>query len=156
MNECHEKNYEIMLKDFPQAIQYSDYRCAIYIVSLPEVYNRIGGKTGEYPFVWVNAVEELFETIYDEETGEKYLYYDLKVLRGEEAAPDFSDAYYSLSTSYKSIVKLGEELFSGVYQGFEVMDAIADFDDSLYKVFMQVLKIRRGKYGVRGLKVNIA
>ncbi len=155
MDEGHEENYEKMLKDFPQAKEYSDYHCAIYIVSLPEVYNKIDGNAGKYPFVWVNAVEEVFTLRHDEENGNKYLSYDLKVLREKGGSPDYSDAYYSLSSSYQSIVKLGEELFGGMHQGFELMDAIAEFDDSLYKVFMQVLKIRRGKYGVRGLKVEI-
>lgn len=157
INEYHEENYEKMLKDFPQATEYSDYRCAIYVISLPEIYRKINGKTGRYPFIWVDAVEEVLTTRYNAETGEEYLSYNIKVLRErEDGSPDYSDAYYSLSSSYQSIVKLGEELFGGMYKGFELMDAIADYDDRLYKVFMLVLKIRRGKYGVRGLKVEIA
>lgn len=126
-----------------------------YIVSLPEVFNKIDGKAGKYPLVWVIAVEEVITSRYDEETGQKHLSYDTKVLREKDGSLDYSDAYYSLSSSYQSIVKLGEELFGGMYQGFKLMDAIADFDDKLYKVFMQVLKIRRSKYGVHGLRVEI-
>lgn len=156
INEYHEENYGRMLQAFPQAKEYSDYRCAIYIVSLPEVYNKIDGKVGQYPFVWVNAVEEVLVSTYDEETGKKYVSYDIKVLwEKDDGSPDYSNAYNSLSSSYQSIVKLGEELFGGTYNGFELMDAIADFDDSLYKVFMQLLKIRRSKYDVRGLIVEI-
>lgn len=144
IDECHEKNYENLLKDFPQAKEYGDYRCAIYIVALPEIYKKIGGKTGRYPFVWVNAVEEVETIKFDEET---YSFYDLRTLREKEnGSADFSDdAYYALSSSYQSLVQLGEELYGNVYKGFEIMDVIADFDDKLYKVFMQVLKIRRSK-----------
>lgn len=156
IDECHERNYEIMLKDFPQAIEYSDYRCAVYVVALPEIYKKIGGKSGRYPFIWVDAVEEVETVKFDEEEGTTYFSYDLRVLREkEDGSVDYSDAYYALSSSYKSLVQLAEELYGSRYKGFEIMDAIADFDDKLYKVFMQLLKIRRSKYGVNGLKVEI-
>lgn len=145
-----------MLKCFPQANEYSDYRCAIYIISLPEIFRKIGGKEGRYPFVWVNAVEEVETIGFDEVSDETYSFYDLRILREkEDGSADYSDAYYTLSSSNQSLVQLGEELFGNVYKGFEIMDAIADFDNNLYKVFMQVLKMRRSKHGVRGLKILI-
>jgi hypothetical protein len=39
IDECHEKNYEILFKKFPQAQTSSEYECAIYVVSLPEIVN---------------------------------------------------------------------------------------------------------------------
>lgn len=157
IDECHEKNYEKLLEKFTQAKKYSDYDCAIYVVALPEIYQKINGETGQYPFVWVEAVKEIERIEYDEENDERYYVYDLEVLRKkEDGNTDYSDAYYSLSSSYQSIVNLCQELFGGSYQGFEIMDAVSNYSDSLYKVFMQLLKLRKSKkYSIEGLTINI-
>lgn len=35
-----------------------EYNVACYVVGLPEVYKKIGGETGRYPFSWVHKVRE--------------------------------------------------------------------------------------------------
>jgi hypothetical protein len=154
-NKCHKENYEKMLNAFPDKNRYSEYRCAIYTISIPEVYNKFNGKTGKYPFLWAYAVEEVITQKYCEEDGE-YSRYEIKVLREKtDGSADYSDAYYSLSRSYKSIINLAEELFYSKHNGFEVIDAIGCFDHNLYKVFMQLLQIRREGIGMRGLDFKI-
>lgn len=146
LDECHEENYEKMLYTNPMAKVSNNYHCAIYIVSLPEIYSRINVKVGQNPYLWVNAVEEVYTGTYNEENDKEYLTCDIKVLREKDGSPDYSDAYYSLPLSYKSIVNLGEELFIGRYKGFGIMDAITEFDDGLFEVFVQALKIQRDEY----------
>ncbi|KOY81888.1 DUF2538 family protein [Lysinibacillus macroides] len=146
IDECHEGNYEKMLKDFRSAEQLSDYRCAIYIVSLPEIYSRIEGIAGgEQPHEWVYAVKGEYIEMYDEETDEEYLEYYFNILREKDGSPDYSDAYYSLPSSYKLLVNIVEELVTYRHRAFRIMDAITDFDDSLFEVLIQALKIRREK-----------
>lgn len=146
IDESHEGNYEKMLKDFRSAEQLSDYRCAIYIVSLPEIYSRIDGIAGgEQPLEWVYAVKGKYIEMYDEETDEEYLEYYYEVLREKDGSPDYSDAYYSLPVSYRTIVNIVEGLFTDKHKAFRIMAAITDFDDSLFEVLIQALKIRREK-----------
>lgn len=146
IDDCHETNYEKMLNKFSDAEAFSDFRCAIYLVSLPEIYSRIDGKAGGvYPYEWVYAGEWGYTEMYDEETDEEYLEYYFNVLREKDGSPDYSDAYYSLPSSYKLIVNIVEELITERYKTFRIMDAITDFDDGLLEVLVQSLKIRREK-----------
>lgn len=157
IDEFHEKNYEILLKKFPQAQKSSEYECAIYVVSLPEIFEKIEGHPGQYPFSWVKAQEEIERIEYDKENDERIVVSDVKILRAnEDGTADFSDAYYSLSSSYQSIVTLGLELYGNTNEGFQILDAISNYDDNLYKAFMQLLSLRKGnRHNVEGLEIII-
>lgn len=157
VDDLHIKNYGVLLKKFPQALKSSEYECAIYVVSLPEIFEKIKGDPGEYPFSWVKATKEIDRIEYDEENNERIIVSDLKILRSnEDGTADFSDAYYSLSSSYQSIVTLGLELYGNTNEGFQILDAISNYDDNLYKAFMQLLSLRKGnRHNVEGLEIII-
>ncbi|TRM08325.1 DUF2538 family protein [Lentibacillus cibarius] len=157
IDESHEKNYEVLLKKFTQAKTNNEYECAIYVVSLPEIFEKINGEPGQYPFAWVHAIEEIERIEYDEENDERIVVSDVKILRENKyGTADFSDAYYSLSSSYQSIISLGLELYGNTNEGFQILDAISNYDDNLYKVFIQLLNMRKmSRRNVEGLEINI-
>ncbi|MCM3054324.1 hypothetical protein, partial [Caldibacillus thermoamylovorans] len=62
----------------------------------------------------------------------------------------------NLSSSYQSIVSLGQELYGNTNEGFQILDALSNYDDNLYKAFMQLLILRKGnRHNVEGLEIII-
>lgn len=131
VDEEHQANFERLVAQF-RAQDDKEYKVACYVIGLPEVYGKIGGKTGEFPFSWVYKSEDEAD---DEETTK------------------YSEAFGVLSSSYRAIVKMAMSLYNSG-NSFELMDGIGVWGDELTKVFYQAMEIRRGREVV-GLSIDI-
>lgn len=141
---------------YPHARNDKEYHVVAYILALPDIYNRCISDSflKTYPFLWTVKYKDTsyFET--DEETGQEYQVIDCEVEVDEEGKEIRSEAYYQLSSGYRKLVDLATNLFNR-HNDFNLMDALETWDDALFKVFLQVVLIRKGNREINGLAIHI-
>jgi hypothetical protein len=124
----HERNFKELVLRF-HAQQDPEYQTACYVVALPEVWRKIDGDTGEYPFSWVSKFK-------DEEPPEGY--------NEDEDENPYSEAFGMLSSGYQKIVLAAANLYNSSMDEFNLMKALGTWGDELFSVFLQAVAIRRG------------
>lgn len=152
VDQDHEKNFTILLNRF-SAHKDPEYKTACYVVALPEIWNTIGGETGEYPFSWVENEK------YDEEQAKKWE--EIKYTwRAKESKIDrtvispYSKEFDMLSSGYQKIVLAAGNLFNSGWNEFNLMDSLGTWGDELFSVFLQAITIRRSDEDTFGRMSN--
>ncbi|MFT9486787.1 MAG: hypothetical protein ACH0QD_05405 [Tepidibacillus sp.] len=145
IDEEHKKNFEYLTTEiFPHAEKDREYKVAAYILSHPEIYKHCINDPffKEFPFLWTN---EYKDTSYKEiEDGQEYNIIDFEIKKDEAGNHMISEAYGVLSSGYQLLVDLGANLFNSS-NSFNLCRAIGIWDEKLYKIFEQSLKIKRGR-----------
>lgn len=145
INSKHKKNYEhLTTMVLKQAKQDPEYHAAAYILSLPEIYDNCihDPMLHEYPFLWKVEYVDKSYIDYDEEYKEDYRVVNFDIKKDDEGNNVESEAYGTLSSGYKHIVKLGQNLFNSNFSKFNLMAALGTWDDELFKVYQQAVQIR--------------
>lgn len=144
VDKKHEKNYvHLTTIVFPHAKRDPEYHSAAYILALPEIYERCISDPVlyDYPFLWTVDYIDNSRTEFDEDNQEEYTVIDFDIRKDDEGNEADSEAYGTLSSSYKHIVRLARNLFNS-YSGFNLMRALDTWGGSLVKVYEQAVKIR--------------
>ena len=135
----HKNNFE-MLVEFYKAEQDLEYKSACYVLALPEIYNKVNGKFGERPFDWMYKFEEK-EVEEDFWTKEKRIVIDRVYELDENGEELESQAYGYLSSGYRKIVQLAQNLFNSSNE-FNLCDALGTWGDDLFQVYQQAVLLR--------------
>lgn len=124
-----------------------------YILALPDIYERaIEDKMfHEAPFLWTYEYED--KSYERTEYGETFLVYDFEVKMDGKDQPVSSEAYMTLSGGYVKLVHLAVNLFNSNSDEFNLMNALATWDDDLFKIYQQAVMIRIGR-DVEGMTVQ--
>lgn len=140
VNDEHESNF-VMLVQLYKADRDPEYKTACYVLALPDIYRKTGGRFGENPFDWVYKFAETKEEREDYFTKEKYTLIDRQYETDKDGKELHSEAYGVLSSSERCIVDLGMNLFTGSTE-FNLAAALGTWGDSLFKVYQQSVQIR--------------
>jgi hypothetical protein len=157
VNNLHRTNYEHLITEvYPHAKEDKEYHVLAYIFALPEVYNRCINDIflKSFPFLWTVKYRLIPNTEENSDTGEKYSVIDFEVEEDEEGNGIRSEAYYELSSGYQKLVELAENLFNS-HNVFNLMNALGTWDDTLFKVFLQAVLIRKGNREIDGLTIHL-
>ncbi|OWR25662.1 hypothetical protein CDO73_26140 [Saccharibacillus sp. O23] len=126
VSEQHQSNYEQLQSRF-KSFWSSEYAAGAYIAALPEVFYRIKWDDEDSPLSWYFG--------------------EWVVIKGDNGEEDGfhneSEIVTGLSSSYKLLVRAGVELFTGRLHKFDLQHFLGNADDKLYRVFLQLLEIRR-------------
>lgn len=125
VSETHFNNFVNLIDKF-HAQQNSEYASAIYICAHPEVFNRIEwNKQGTNPLNWYWGVRE-------DNDDTNYL-------------PE-SEIVNQLSSSYRALVRAAVECFTSSKHRFDLSIFIGNAGDEVYRLFIQMLEIRRDRH----------
>lgn len=128
ISDLHKSNFNNLLTIYTVAEKDSEYRSAMYLLSLPTIYNKVVDDEAfndNYPFYWT----------------EEYIYTDNDI----EFLGRPSKLYLTLSSGYKYIVDLALNLFNNS-NPFNLSSALNTWDNALYNTFKQAVEIRVGRY----------
>lgn len=140
----HEKNYEhLTTMVFRGCKRDPEYHSAAYILALPDVYKRCidDHMLHDYPFLWTKDYIDNSRTEYDDYNDEEYFVQSFDIRKDDEGKDVDSEAYRTLSSGYKHIVRLARNLFNSNNE-FNLMKALDTWGDELFNVYQQVIKIR--------------
>lgn len=127
ISDLHKSNFNNLLTIYLIAKKDSEYRSAMYLLSLPTIYNKVVNDKAfndNCPFYWT----------------EEYIYTDNDI----EFLDKPSESYLTLSSGYKCIVDLALHLFNSS-NPFNLCNALKTWDNTLYNVFKQAVEIRVGR-----------
>lgn len=126
VSEEHKNNF-LMLANKYNAHNNPEYATACYAFGHPEIYTKVNwDKFQDSPVGWF--FDDSIEII-----GEKGPIYPESEIVG------------TLANSCASLARAAVELFTGRQHNFDLMHLIGIADDDLYKVFIQMLEIRRNR-----------
>ncbi|MFP4973821.1 DUF2538 family protein [Paenibacillus sp. CN-4] len=123
----HGENY-IQLIDRFNAYKNPKYAAACYVVSHPEIYNRVNWSESETPIGWCWG-EWIGEDDYDENG-----YHPESEIVGQ------------LSNAYRGLIRSTVELFTGSHHYFDLSSWLGNAGDEVYKLFLQSLELRRDRF----------
>lgn len=150
VNDEHNLNFKRLVKKF-NASKDPEYQTACYVVALPEIYSTMHGETGRYPFTWITKGKERYTKKVDQD-GE-YTLYDFEPELDEDGNEQYSEAFLTLSPSYRQMIGFAMNLYNSHYE-FNLMEGLNTWEDTLMKVFYQALEIRKGQF-VSGVTITI-
>jgi hypothetical protein len=117
--ERHEANYRLLSERYGAEDSLSAAAC--YIVAIPGIYESIPeGKTGSNPLTWYWGP---FDQVLDR--------------RGESAL------VAGLPSGLKELVRAGIELFAGRPLHFQLAQALQQWDEEEYQLFLQAVSLFR-------------
>lgn len=119
VNEQHQQNYEQLQHRFKGSWS-SEYAAGAYVSALPEVFYRIDWSKQDSPLSW-----------YFGEWDE------------EDESHKESGIVSGLSSVYIILVRAAVELFTGRLHKFDLQHFLGSADNTLYRVFLQLIEIRR-------------
>jgi hypothetical protein len=127
VNDTHKENFNRLIEKF-HAQNNPEYAAPIYVVSHPEIFHRINwnksdGPVGWYWGAWIGK---------DDNDDDGY---------HEESA-----TVGGLSSAYRSLVRAAVELYTGSKHYFDLMALIGNAGDEVYRLFIQMLEIRRDRH----------
>lgn len=155
INDSHEKNFNHLTQMVFRASNDVEYQVLSYVLALPEVYNRCieDPLLHESPYAWIYDYKDVS---YTEKDGDELIeVFDIEYKTDKKGVPVYSDAYSVLPTSYKIILDVGINLFNNREQDFTVMDGLGTWDDKLFKVFLQLILIRKSTRNMPGVKITL-
>ncbi|WP_079707694.1 DUF2538 family protein [Paraliobacillus ryukyuensis] len=155
INESHRKNYEHLVNMVFRANTDPEYKVLSYILALPDIYARCINDPvfHDFPHAWKYEYTDTSYTSHDE-LGE-FLVVDFEVNKDQNQQPIYSKNYKSLSSGYKKLLYLVDNLFNSSNNDFNLMDALGTWDDQSIKVYYQALSIRLENIKIDGLNVII-
>lgn len=126
-SEAHGKNFVALLERFKAHIN-PEYAAPCYVAAHPEIYGRInwilcGGPIDWYWGEWTG--------IDDDDPNGKHLE---------------SEIVGQLSSSYRGLVRASVELYTGSQHYFDLAGWLGNAGDEVYKLFVQMLEIRRDRF----------
>jgi hypothetical protein len=128
-SETHANNFKALLERF-MAHGNPEFAAPCYVAAHPEIYGRINWILCGSPIEWYwgkwTGVDD------DDENG-RYLE---------------SDIVGQLSSSYRGLVRAAVELWSGRQHYFDLAGWLGNAGDEVYKLFVQMLEIRRDRFVV--------
>ncbi|MMZ48170.1 hypothetical protein D1872_98310 [compost metagenome] len=127
VNEDHAGNFKVLIERF-RAFENPEYAAAIYIFSHPEIYYRIDWNKSDGPVGWY----------WGEWTGMDD--------NDPEGRWTESDIVGQLSSSYRGLVQVAAELYTGSQHYFELTGWLVNAGDEVYRLFLQALEIRRDRH----------
>ena len=149
----HRGNFETLLAKY-HASTDSEYRSALYILSLPEIYDKTNGNFGIHPFDWTYERTPYVETPCVDDDGTTYKTLDGgDVIEGDDGKPIESLAFSALSSGYRKMVRLAGNLYNS-HNEFNLMDGLSTWDNDLFNVFLEALAIRT-KRNTDRVKTNV-
>lgn len=155
IDDIHEKNFNHLAQMVFRASNNVEYQVLSYVLALPELYNRCikDPVLHESPYAWIYDYKDVS---YTEKDGDELIeVFDIEYKTDKKGVPVYSDAYSVLPTSYKILLDVGINLFNNREQDFTVMDGLSAWDDKLFKVFLQLILIRKSNSHLHGLEINI-
>lgn len=122
----HKDNFNVLLERF-RAYKNPEYAAACYVAAHPEIYLKIDWNNCDGPIEWYwgewTGIDD------DDENG----YYKESEIVGQ------------LSSAYRGLVRASVELYTGRQHYFDLMGWLGNAGDEVYKLFVQVLEIRRDR-----------
>jgi hypothetical protein len=125
----HKDNFIALLDRF-KAHRNTEYAAASYVVAHPEIYGRINWSRSDGPIGWYWG--EWIGENEDDPNG----YHAESEIVGQ------------LSSSYRGLVRGAVEVYTGRQHYFHIMDWLGNAGDIVYKMFIQMLEIRRDRFVV--------
>lgn len=154
-NEQHKKCYEhLTTKVFKNANSDGEYHAMAYILALPEIYVRCvnDAMLDEFPFLWT---KEYVDTSYfDEDEDGEFKVIDFNVKKDKEGNSILSENFATLSSGYKKMVYLAQNLFNPSNETFNLADAFCTWDNHLVKAYQQAVLLRLNR-NVNGMEITI-
>ena len=145
VDEEHAANFELLLIEYKVSNGNSEYRAALYVLALPEIYRKTHGQLGRYPFVWkYEHTPPTEERMVDEDGSTYILHGGEDEILDEDENPTPSAAYAALSSGYRQIVELAHNLYNSRNE-FNLTDGLDTWGDELFRVFIQAVAIRTGR-----------
>jgi hypothetical protein len=123
----HRDNFIALLDRF-KAHKSTEYAAASYIAAHPEIYRRINWKKSDGPIGWYWG-----EWIGEHEDDPKGYHSESEIVG-------------QLSSSYRGLVRAAVEAYTGNHHYFYIMDWLGNAGDIVYKMFVQMLEIRRDRF----------
>lgn len=127
-SDMHRQNFFRLLEKF-NAIQNPEYASACYICAHEEIYPRIN---------WDATMSNPFDWYWGEWIG--------KDDNDDNGYHQESEKVGQLSSAYRAVVRAGVELFTGRKHYFDLMHLIGNAGDEVYRLFIQMLEIRRDRF----------
>lgn len=156
LNDLHEKNYNHLANMvFPDSKKDREYHPMVYILALPDIYNRCitDPMLHEFPLLWT---VEYTDTSYTHKEGEEeYKVIDFEIKKDKSGAEIESKNFSTLSSGYKKMVDLAANLFNSSNDEFNMSDAFGTWDNKMIKVYFQAILLRLEKRDVEGLNFQI-
>lgn len=125
VNEQHQQNYEQLQHQFKGSWS-SEYAAGAYVSALPEIFYRIDWREQDSPVSWYFGEWVVIKKD-DEEDG---FHKESAIVSG-------------LSSVYVILVRAAVELFTGRLHKFDLQNFLGSADNTLYRVFLQLIEIRR-------------
>lgn len=125
----HAENFKTLIKRFVGDRNNPEYASAIYICAHPEIHRKIDwSKPMERPTDW---------------------YWGKWVGKDEDDDAGYheeSEIIGWLSSAYRSLARAAIELFTSRKHHFDLMQFIGNAGDEVYRLYIQMLEIRRDRY----------
>lgn len=120
-NQEHEQNFERLI--FKYRAYGSECRSACYVVAHPEIYRKVNwdSKEADSPVRWY----------FGEYVEEENLFRE-------------SDIVPLLSSAFQDLARAAVDFYNGRNNRFS-LGSITNWDDDVYRVFVQALEIRRNR-----------
>lgn len=126
-SEEHANNFCNLLDRF-KAHYNPEYAAPCYIAAHPEIYWKINWKNSDDPIGWYWGE---WTGIDDDDENGRHLE---------------SNIVGQLSSSYRGLVRASVELYTGRQHYFDLMGWLGNAGDEVYKLFVQMLEIRRNRF----------
>lgn len=127
VSDQHLENFKKLVAKF-NAQQNPEYAAACYVCAHPEIFNKINWTKSDGPISWYWG--EWIGKDDDDPNG----YWSESEIVGY------------LSSSYRGLVRAAVELYTGRKHYFDLMTWLGNAGDEVYKLFVQMLEIRRDRF----------
>ena len=153
VDQEHRVNFEILLVKY-HVSNNGEYRSALYVLALPEIYRKAKGKFGRHPFDWMYERTPYVEIPCIDGNGDTYKMLEGgDVIEGDDGKPIESQTFGALSSGYRKMVRLAGNLYNS-HNEFNLTEGLNTWDNEMFDVFLQAVAIRTNR-GVNRTKANV-